>query len=105
MVWETRAVRFFVDCEFGDTAPVVTLVSVAAVGEDGSEYYAVSSDFDPLAVHPWVAEHVLPQLPPTSTWKPRAVIARELEEFFGEDPVWWAGVGAHHHRGDFPLWG
>ena len=97
--------RFFYDCEFGVTAPDITLISIGVVGEDGSEYYAVSSEFDPLAVHPWVAEHVLPQLPPTSTWKPRAVIARELEEFFGDDPVWWAWYGGYDHVALCQLWG
>ena len=82
--------RFFYDLEFGDTASVVTFVSIGVVAEDGREYAAVSADFDPLAVHPWVRENVLPQLSPASTWKPRSVIAAELLEFFGDDPVWWA---------------
>src|SRR6202008_4817990 len=76
-----RTVRDFYDLEFGDTASVVSLVSVGVVAEDGREYYAVSSEFDPLTVHPWVADNVLPQLPPASTWNPRALIAKELEEF------------------------
>jgi hypothetical protein len=98
-------VRFFVDLEFGDTAKVVSLISVGVVAEDGREYYAVSSEFDPLDVHPWVADNVLPQLPPTPTWKARAVIARELEEFFGDDPVWWAWFGAYDHVALCQLWG
>ena len=97
--------RFFYDLEFGDTATVVTLVSVGVVAEDGREYYAVSSDFDPLAVHPWVRDNVLPQLPPASTWKPRSVIAAELVSFFGEDPVWWAWYGAYDHVALCQLWG
>jgi hypothetical protein len=105
MSWESRGVRYFYDLEFGDTAPGVTLVSVGVVAEDGREYYAVSSEFDPLDVHPWVAEHVIPQLPPASTWKPRAVIADELVEFFGEDPVWWAWYGAYDHVALCQLWG
>ncbi len=97
--------RFFYDLEFGDTTAAVSLVSVGVVAEDGREYYAVSAEFDPLAVHPWVAEHVLPQLPPTGTWKPRAVIAAELVEFFGADPVWWAWFGAYDHVTLCQLWG
>jgi hypothetical protein len=98
-------VRYFYDLEFGDTAELVSLVSVGVVAEDGREYYAVSSDFDPLAVHPWVRENVLPQLPPVATWRPRAVIAAELEEFFGTDPVWWAWYGAYDHVALCQLWG
>jgi len=98
-------VRYFYDLEFGDTASVVTLVSVGVVAEDGREYYAVSSDFDPLVVHPWVADNVLPQLPPSSTWRSRSTIARELEAFFGADPVWWAWYGAYDHVALCQLWG
>lgn len=97
--------RFFYDLEFGDTATVVSLVSVGVVAEDGREYYAVSNEFDPLAVHPWVRDNVLAQLPPTSTWRPRSVIAAELEEFFGDDPVWWAWYGAYDHVALCQLWG
>lgn len=97
--------RFFLDLEFGDTASVVSLVSVGVVAEDGREYYAVSSEFDPLDVHPWVRDHVLPQLPPAATWKPRSVMARELEEFFGHDPVWWAWMGCYDHVALCQLWG
>lgn len=97
--------RFWIDAEFGRTAPSVSLISLAAVAEDGREYYAVSCEFDPLGVHPWVRENVLPQLPPTSTWKTRAVIAAELEDFFGRDPVWWAWMGAYDHVTLCQLWG
>ena len=97
--------RFFYDLEFGDTADLVTMVSIGVVAEDGREYYAVSSEFDPLAVHPWVRDHVLPQLPPVSSWKPRATIAAELEDFFGADPVWWAWYGAYDHVVLCQLWG
>ncbi len=97
--------RYFYDLEFGDTASIVSLVSVGVLAEDGREYYAVSSEFDPLTVHPWVVENVLPQLPSAATWKPRATIAHELEDFFGEDPVWWAWYGAYDHVALCQLWG
>ena len=97
--------RFFYDLEFGDTAREVTLVSIGVVAEDGREYYAVSSEFDPLAVHPWVREHVLPQLPPASTWRSRARIRTELLELLGPDPVLWAWYGAYDHVALCQLWG
>jgi hypothetical protein len=98
-------VRVFYDLEFGNTDGLITLVSVGAVREDGEEYYAVSAEFDPLGVHPWVRDNVLPQLPPTSTWKPRAVIREELLSFFGEAPVLWAWYGAYDHVTLCQLWG
>ncbi len=97
--------RVFYDLEFGNTDGLITLVSVGAVREDGEEYYAVSAEFDPLGVHPWVRDNVLPQLPPTSTWKPRAVIRDELLAFFGEEPVLWAWYGAYDHVTLCQLWG
>ena len=97
--------RFFYDLEFGDTEREITLVSIGVVAEDGREYSAVSSDFDPLAVHPWVRENVLPQLPPASTWRPRERIRDELLAFFGADPVLWAWYGAYDHVALCQLWG
>jgi len=105
MVCDPIGVRFFYDAEFGVTAPDVTLISVGVVAEDGREYYAVSSEFDPLAVHPWVRDNVLPQLPPTSTWRPRRAIRDELLSFFGPDPVLWAWYGAYDHVALCQLWG
>jgi hypothetical protein len=98
-------VRVFYDLEFGRTAPDVTLVSIGLVAEDGREYYAVSSDFDPLDVHPWVRDNVLPQLPPASTWKPRTTIRDELLAFLGPEPVLWAWYGAYDHVALCQLWG
>ena len=97
--------RFFYDAEFGVTAPEVTLVSVGVVAEDGREFYAVSSEFDPLRVHPWVRDNVLPQLPPVATWKPRSQIRDELLAFLGEEPVLWAWYGAYDHVALCQLWG
>lgn len=97
--------RFFYDLEFGVTAPEVSLISIGVVAEDGSEYYAVSSEFDPMAVHPWVRDNVLPQLPPASTWKSRSTIRGELLAFFGSDPVLWAWYGAYDHVALCQLWG
>ncbi len=97
--------RMFYDLEFGHTAPEITLVSIGVVAEDGREFYAVSNEFDPVRVHPWVRENVLPQLPPTGTWRSRAQIRDELLEFLGSDPVLWAWFGAYDHVALCQLWG
>ena len=97
--------RVFYDLEFGDTEREISLVSIGAVREDGREYYAVSSEFDPMAVHPWVRDNVLPQLPPAGGWKPRAQIRDELLEFLGPEPVLWAWYGAYDHVALCQLWG
>lgn len=99
--------RWFYDCEFARTAPRIVLVSLAMVSEDGQELYRVSSEFDPLDVHPFVRERVLPQLPPASTWVPRSVIAQEVEQLLAQDddPVLWAWYGAYDHVALGQLWG
>jgi hypothetical protein len=98
-------VRYFYDAEFARTAPEVVLVSIAVVAEDGREYYAVSSEWDPLDVHPWVRDNVLPQLPAASTWKPRAQLRAELQAFLTGDVALWAWFGAYDHVALCQLWG
>ena len=39
--------RFFYDCEFIEDGTTIDLVSIGVVGEDGREFYAVSTGFDP----------------------------------------------------------
>jgi hypothetical protein len=97
--------RFFYDAEFGLTAPEITLISIGVVAEDGREYYAVSSEFDPLGVHPWVRDNVLPQLPPAASWKARTTIREELAAFLGDEPVLWAWYGGYDHVALCQLWG
>lgn len=86
--------RFFLDTEFNARGRSATLVSIAIVAEDGREYYAVSSDFDPDGpdVDPWLIDNVLPHLD-LSTGIPEARIAEEIVAFVGQHPEWWAWYG------------
>ena len=70
-------VRYFYDCEFGVTAPEVDagLDRRRRRGRPRPTTPCLD-DWDPLEVHPWVRENVLPQLPPASTWRSRAVSPR-----------------------------
>lgn len=99
--------RVFYDAEFSTTAPDIALVSIGAVAEDGREFYAVSTEFDPAAAHPWVVSHVLPQLPPPGdpAWLPRSALRAALLDFLGRDPVLWAWHGAYDHVALCQLWG
>ena len=109
--------RYFYDTEFLEDGRVIELVSIGVVAEDGREFYAVSTEFDPSRANPWVREHVLPQLPPTEdrAWRPRARIRSDLTEFLtgGEGvprrerlhPELWAWVGAYDHVVLAQLWG
>ncbi|WP_024905193.1 3'-5' exoribonuclease [Robbsia andropogonis] len=53
--------RVFVDTEFTDFLNC-ELISIALVAEDGSEFYAESTDFDRTLCSPFVWDAVLPQL-------------------------------------------
>ncbi len=97
---------YWYDAEFIE-APgrVVELVSIALVADDGREYYAVSTEFDPEQASPWVRDHVLAKLPARGApaWKPRAVIRDDVDGFTRvtssrSDPArLWAWYGAYDH--------
>ena len=46
--------RYFYDCEFIEDGTTIELVSIGMVGEDGREFYAVSTEFDPERAGKWV---------------------------------------------------
>ena len=50
--------RYFYDTEFIEDGQTIELVSIGIVGENGSEYYAVSTDFDPSKANSWVKDNV-----------------------------------------------
>lgn len=94
----------------GQDGITIVLISVGIVCEDGREYHAVSTQFDPHHCNPWVQANVLPLLPPpnstftfvtpdkrsfaTPMWKPKPAIAQEVIEFLGLNqgikPEFWA---------------
>lgn len=82
--------RVFLDFEFIEegTAFVMEPISIGMVREDGEEYYAEFSGVDWSRANPWVLENVRPYL--TGPLKRRVVIAREILEFVGEKPEFWA---------------
>jgi len=103
-------VRFFYDTEFIEDGATIELVSIGIVGEDGREYYAVSSEFDPDRANDWVKANVLDKLPDrgSAAWKPLATIRTEVFEFLtapGNKPELWAWVGAYDHVVLAQLWG
>lgn len=111
--------RYFYDTEFIEDGEYIDLVSVGVVAEDGREFYAVSTEFDPTQAGPWVRKNVLNQLPPRSdsAWMDRATLRKKLYEFLlpghtpgqrlsaSERPELWAWVGAYDHVVIAQLWG
>ena len=102
--------RFFYDCEFIEDGRTIDLVSVGVVGEDGREFYAVSTEFDPTRAGPWVRSNVLPKLPAHANpaWRSRARIRTDLLRFLtaadGEVEL-WAWIAAYDHVAICQLWG
>lgn len=102
--------RFFYDSEFIEDGNTIELVSIGVVAEDGREFYAVSTDFDPGRAGQWVRENVLPKLPSPASpaWRSRGRIRDDLLEFLtakGGDVELWAWVGAYDHVVLCQLWG
>lgn len=103
--------RYFYDTEFIEDGSTIDLISIGVVAEDGREYYAVSSEFNPERAGSWVRTHVLPKLPPPASrlWRSRAQIRSDLETFFdidGDEPIeLWAWIAAYDHVVLCQLWG
>jgi len=103
--------RYFYDTEFIDDGRTIDLISIGVAAEDGREYYAISTEFDPDRAGRWVRKHVLPKLPSPASklWRSRRQIREELEDFFGidrDEPIeLWAWVGAYDHVVLCQLWG
>jgi hypothetical protein len=104
-------VRYFYDCEFIEDGRTIDLVSIAVVAEDGREFYAVSTEFNPDRAGKWVRANVLPKLPSpgSKVWRSRARIRDELLDFLSppDDAAieLWAWVGAYDHVALCQLWG
>lgn len=102
--------RFFYDCEFIEDGVTIELVSIGVVAQDGGEFYAVSTEFDPDRAGSWVRRNVLDKLPPPAdpAWRSRAAIRDELTDFFaspGRRVELWAWFAAYDHVALAQLWG
>jgi hypothetical protein len=102
--------RYFYDCEFIEDGRTIELISIGVVAQDGREFYAVSTEFDPDSAGPWVRRNVLQKLPAPSdrSWRSRSRIRDELYSFVTDPglPVeLWAWFAAYDHVVLAQLWG
>ncbi|UIZ93387.1 polyadenylate-specific 3'-exoribonuclease AS [Corynebacterium sp. CNCTC7651] len=102
--------RYFYDTEFIEDGTTIELVSIGIVAEDGREYYAVSTEFDPARANSWVRCNVLNKLPDRAdpVWKPLRRIREDVLAFLTTGhtkPELWAWVGAYDHVVLAQLWG
>ncbi len=102
--------RVFYDCEFIEDGRTIDLVSIGAVDEEGREFYAVSTEFDPNKAIPWVRDNVLEKLPPPADarWRSLETLCADLLSFLtepGEALELWAWYAAYDHVALCQLWG
>jgi hypothetical protein len=103
-------VRYFYDCEFIEDGTTIELVSIGVVAEDGREFYAVSTEFDPTRAIDWVRRNVLDKLPGPAdkAWRSRERIREDLLAFLTEvdQPIeLWAWMAGYDHVTLAQLWG
>jgi len=102
--------RYFFDCEFIEDGSTIELVSIGMVAEDGREYYAISTEFNPDRAGTWVRRNVLDKLPSPAdkAWRSRSRIRDELHDFLHAAPgaiQLWAWYAAYDHVALAQLWG
>lgn len=102
--------RYFYDTEFIEDGTTIDIVSIGVVDENGREFYAVSTEFNPDKAGQWVREHVLDKLPSPAdpAWCDRATMRDRLMKFLnrGRDRVeLWAWFAAYDHVALAQLWG
>jgi hypothetical protein len=82
--------RIWFDTEFIEDGRTIDLLSIGLVREDGQVYYAEPEETNYKNASKWVWDNVIPHLKGGEYAKPRAQIAREIVEFAGEKPEFWA---------------
>jgi hypothetical protein len=102
--------RYFYDCEFIEDGRTIELISIGVVAQDGREFYAVSTEFDPESAGQWVRRNVLDKLPSPAdpSWRRRSQIRDDLFAFFtapGLSIELWAWLAAYDHVVLGQLWG
>src|SRR5690348_9849105 len=82
--------RIWFDTEFIEDGTTIDLISIGLVRSDGATYYAETDQWIPGKASQWVKDNVIVHLRGGDAIKPRDVIAREIVEFAGEKPEFWA---------------
>lgn len=81
--------RIWFDTEFYENGRTIDLISIGLIREDGATYYAETIMADVYCHQSeWLTANVLPHL--RGPCRPRATIAREIIEFVGPSPQFWA---------------
>lgn len=89
--------KIWFDTEFYEDGKTIELISIGLVNECGETYYAEFIEgYEHWYKNPWVSENVIPHLKVNQNvdvcpeFKSRSRIAKEIVEFVGEKPEFWA---------------
>jgi hypothetical protein len=80
--------RIWFDTEFIEDGKTIEMLSIGMIREDGKGYYAEVAETDHSRADEWVKTNVIAHL--TGKTTPRAEIAKQIVEFAGEAPEFWA---------------
>jgi 3' exoribonuclease, RNase T-like len=87
--------RIWFDTEFDENGKTIELISIGMVTEDGREYYAVNSEYDPTQANDWLKQNVLNCLGNTVP-KRRSEIQKDISVLVGRaTPEFWAYFGEY----------
>lgn len=82
--------KIFFDTEFIEDGKTIELLSIGAIGENGTVFYAENAEADHSKASEWVRANVLPHLLGDVARHPRKFIADAFRHFCGEHPEFWA---------------
>ena len=80
--------RIWFDTEFIEDGHTIDLISIGMVREDGNTFYAECLECDASKASEWVKENVFPHL--SRQFTSRSIIAKDIINFVGEKPEFWA---------------
>ena len=82
--------KIWFDTEFIEDGKTIDLISIGLIRQDGATLYFENAECDYDLASPWVREKVLTRLGGQSVQASRESIARNVVEFVGEKPEFWA---------------
>lgn len=87
--------RIWFDTEFIEDGKTIDLLSIGMIREDGAEYYAEIENVHDTKnrADPWLWTNVYPHF--NGPEKSREQIAKEIQEFAGPNPEFWAYFAAY----------
>jgi len=80
--------KIWFDTEFIEDGKTIDLISIGMVREDGATYYAENAECRLGLASDWVKQNVIPHL--TGKLTGQSQMQREIIEFAGENPEFWA---------------